>query len=91
MSTDVDRIYLDFAGPAPRGLEQVTDGEMRRFAAAGQFPEGTMGPKVEAALQFLAAGGAEALVTSPDRLVAALAGRAGTRIVPEASPSEKPS
>jgi len=82
MSTDVDRMYLNFAHPDARGLGQVTADELRRFAADGHFPAGTMGPKVEAALQFIAAGGAEVIVTSPERLVAAIEGHdEGTRVV----------
>lgn len=82
MSTDVDRMYLNFARPDARGLGQVTADELRRFAADGHFPAGTMGPKVEAALQFIAAGGSEVIVTSPDRLVAAIDGHdEGTRVV----------
>jgi carbamate kinase len=82
MVTDVDRIYVNFARPDARGLGVVTPDDLRRLAAAGHFPAGTMGPKVEAALRFVAAGGAEAIVTSADRLVAALEGRdEGTRIV----------
>jgi len=81
MSTDVDAISLDFATPHARALTGVTVEALRGYAAAGQFPPGTMGPKVEAALRFVDAGGREAIVTSPDRLVAALDGRAGTHIV----------
>jgi carbamate kinase len=82
MSTDVDHIYLNFARPDARGLGQVTADELRRFAADGHFPAGTMGPKVEAALQFIAAGGSEVIVTAPDRLVAAIEGHdEGTRVV----------
>ena len=83
MSTDVDRIYVNFARPDERGLGRVTAHELRRLAANGQCPAGTMGPKVEAALRFLAAGGREAIVTSPDRLVDAFEGRQGTHIVSE--------
>ena len=82
MSTDVDRIYVDFGRSAARGLAEVTAADLRRLAAEGQFPAGTMGPKVEAALRFLAAGGSEVVVTSPDRLVAALTGREeGTHVI----------
>jgi carbamate kinase len=82
MVTDVDRIYVNFARPEARGLGTVTPDELRRFAAGGHFPPGTMGPKVEAALRFIAAGGSEVIVTSPDRLLAAIEGHdEGTRIV----------
>jgi carbamate kinase len=80
ISTDVDAISLDFASPHARRLTDVTADELRGYAAAGHFPSGTMGPKVEAALRFVAAGGGEAIVTSPERLVAALEGPAGTHV-----------
>jgi carbamate kinase len=82
LSTDVDRIYTDFGQPDACGLGEVTAEELRDLATQGHFPPGTMGPKVEAALRFLAAGGGEAIVTSPDRIAAVLAGAAqGTRVV----------
>jgi len=56
-------------------------GEAERYLAAGEFPAGSMGPKIEAAVEFLAAGGREAIITSPRVLGLALAGRHGTRIV----------
>ncbi|MBI3047642.1 MAG: carbamate kinase [Acidobacteria bacterium] len=83
MLTDVDGIYLNFATPAARRLGDVTAGELRRHAAEGHFPPGTMGPKVEAALRFVTATGGEAIVTSPDRLLAALGGEAGTHVFHE--------
>ena len=82
LSTDVDRIYTDFGRPDACGLGEVTVDELRHLASRGHFPPGTMGPKVEAALRFMAAGGREAMVTSPDRIAAALAGAdQGTRVV----------
>ena len=80
LATDVDRIYLDYAGPAARGLDEVATDALRQHAAAGHFPAGSMGPKVEAALRFVEAGGREAVVTSYERLSPALQGRAGTHI-----------
>lgn len=81
LATDVDRLYLDFGTPTARGLNEITTDDLRRHAAAGQFPPGSMGPKVEAALRFVDRGARDAIVTSFDQLHAALAGRAGTRIV----------
>jgi carbamate kinase len=82
MVTDVDRIYVNFGRPGARGLGTVSADELRRLAADGQFPAGTMGPKVEAALRFIASGGSEVIVTSPDRVVAALNGYdEGTHVV----------
>jgi carbamate kinase len=81
MCTDVDRIYVNYARSDAHGLGEVTALELRGFAREGHFPAGTMGPKVEAVLRFLAAGGQEAIVTSPDRLVAALGHEEGTHVV----------
>ena len=83
MPTDVDRIYLNFARPDACGLGEIGAHELRRFAAEGQFPPGTMGPKVEAALRFVAAGGREAIVTSAESLADAIDGHSGTHIVNE--------
>jgi carbamate kinase len=81
LATDVDRIYLDFGTPRARGLDEITTEDLRRYAAAGQFPAGSMGPKVESALRFVESFAREAIVCSLDQLRTALAGRAGTRIV----------
>jgi carbamate kinase len=80
--TEVDRVYLDFGKPSQRGLAHATVSEMRRYAAEGHFPPGSMGPKIEGALEFLEAGGREVLITQPELLDAALAGDAGTWIRP---------
>jgi carbamate kinase len=82
-ATDADRVYLDYRKPTQSPLTRVRAAEMRRHLASGQFPPGNMGPKVEAALEFLKRGGREAIITSHDNLVAALRGDAGTRIIPD--------
>jgi carbamate kinase len=78
--TGVDEVMVDFGTPTQRPLLDVTAAEARAHLAAGQFPAGSMGPKVEAALSYLEGGGAEVLITSPERLPEALAGARGTRI-----------
>lgn len=80
LATDVDRIYLDYGRATAHGLDDVTADDLRRYAAAGHFPPGTMGPKVEAALRFVDGCHREAIVTSYDRLDLALQGCAGTRV-----------
>ncbi len=62
-------------------MDTLTLDEARAHMADGQFPAGSMGPKVEAAIQFVEAGGRDAIITSLDRAAEALAGTAGTRIV----------
>lgn len=79
--TDVDAVHLDHGGPEERPLGRVTASELRRHAEDGHFPEGTMGPKVEAVLRFLDAGGRKAIVTSPERMTSALEDGEGTHVV----------
>jgi carbamate kinase len=80
ITTGVDAVYRDYLGPARRRLEQVTTAELRALAAERQFPPGSMGPKVEAALYALEHGVDEVTICHPDALVEAFEGRAGTRI-----------
>lgn len=80
--TEVDRVCLNFGRPDERPLDEVTVTSLAEYGAAGHFPAGSMGPKVEAATGFLRRGGGEAIITSPERLQDALAGRAGTRVAP---------
>lgn len=79
--TAVDEIMVDFGKETQRALTTVTPDELRRYAADGQFPPGSMGPKVEAVLAFLEGNpGAEVLVTSPEAFGDALAGKCGSWI-----------
>jgi len=79
----VPQVAVDFGKPGQRFLDRVTADEMRGHLAGGQFPPGSMGPKIQAALDFLELGGGEVLITSTDRLASALRGETGTRIVAE--------
>ncbi len=76
--TGVDRVWQGFGGPQPRALDRISAGALRRLLQAGEFPAGSMGPKIEAALDFLDQGGEEVLITSPESLDAALRGEDGT-------------
>ncbi|HTQ77967.1 MAG TPA: carbamate kinase, partial [Burkholderiales bacterium] len=60
-------------------LDRMTLAEARQLYDAGQFDKGSMGPKIRAVIEFLEGGGEEAVVTDAPHLVAALAGKAGTR------------
>jgi carbamate kinase len=82
IATDEDCVFVDYGRASARPLGTVDADELRRLAADGQFPPGSMGPKVEAALRFVDAGGDEAIITSHQGLVAALDGRGGTHVVP---------
>jgi len=78
--TAVEFAYLDFLGENKRALTEVKAAEMQRYLDAGEFPAGSMKPKVEAALKFLEAGGKKAIITSLSNCLAALRGRTGTHI-----------
>ncbi len=79
--TGVERVALDWGTPRERLLDEMTIDEARAHLADGQFPAGSMGPKVEAAIRFVEGGGGRAIITSLERAADGLAGRAGTRIV----------
>jgi len=81
--TDVEQVKLNYRTPQERGLSHMTLAEAERYHAAGQFAPGSMEPKVRAALRFLKAGGERAIITSLDRALEALEGRAGTTITKE--------
>jgi carbamate kinase len=81
--TDVDGIYLDFATPNARRLEGVRADELRVHMEAGHFAPGSMEPKAEAVLRFIEAGGARAVVSLPEHMADALAGRTGTYVYGE--------
>ena len=84
---------LDYGQPTQSELGTITAAEAARHLAEGQFPPGSMGPKIEAALRFLADGGELALITSPDLLAATLTGagaRSGTRIERSAPADRSP-
>jgi len=77
--TDVAAVYVGYKSPGQRALAQVDIVEMERYQAAGEFKAGSMGPKVEAALQFAHAGG-RAVIASLLDVAAALRGQPGTPI-----------
>jgi carbamate kinase len=85
ISTDAEFVYLNYRKADQRPLERVDAAELRRHYEAGQFPPGSMGPKVAAALRFVESGGQRALITTYERLGEAMHGRSGTHVVPALS------
>jgi carbamate kinase len=81
MLTAVEHAAVSYGTAREIAIERLTLTEGRTLLAAGEFPPRSMGPKVEAGLRFVEAGGGEAIITSLARVSAALAGEAGTRIV----------
>ena len=80
MLTDVEKVSLHFGGPNEKKLDKLSVAECKRYLAEGQFPLGSMGPKIESAVRFLESGGTKAIITSLEMAEAALVGRAGTVI-----------
>ena len=79
--TGVPKVALDFGRPTQRWVDRMTASEAARHLAAGQFPPGSMGPKIESALAFIQSGGQEVLITSPEALEREEYATVGTRIV----------
>jgi len=80
--TPVEHVFADFGKPTQRALRELKVEETRRMLAEGQFPQGSMGPKMEAAIRFLINGGSQVLITDPANLIKGIKGEAGTRIAP---------
>jgi carbamate kinase len=80
--TGVAKVAIDFEKPTQRTVDRLTVSEAQRHLAEGQFPAGSMGPKIEAAIQFVTRGGGQVLITDVEHLRDALAGREGTLILP---------
>jgi len=78
--TGVSRVCIDFGRPTQRALDVITIDRAQRLLDEGQFPPGSMGPKIRASIDFLQSGGREVIITSPETFVPALDGRSGTRI-----------
>lgn len=79
--TNVDYVYINYNTPLQEKLEEITVSKASKYLAEGQFPAGSMGPKIEAAISFLESGGKEVIITSMDKAKQAILGKAGTRII----------
>jgi carbamate kinase len=80
MSTDVERVALNYGTPDEVQLASMTVEEALAYHAEGHFPPGSMGPKILAAVDFIRGGGKEAIITNPESMELALDGETGTRI-----------
>jgi carbamate kinase len=81
--TDVDAVYTDYGTPRQKRLERLTAAEAYALDQAGTFGEGSMGPKVRAAIDFVRRTGGRAIITELSRGRDAVRGEAGTTIMPE--------
>ncbi len=80
--TQVDHVYLNFNQPDQKPIETATASKMETWLQEGHFLEGSMQPKVEAALYFLKHGGKKTIIAHLNQLADAIAGRTGTHILP---------
>ncbi len=81
--TDVDHVYIDYGKPSQKPLKLLTTSEARRLLEEGQFPPGSMGPKVQAAIEFVEARGdnAYAAIGRLEEALDVVEGRKGTKII----------
>ena len=80
--TSVDKVCINFGKQDEMRLDSMTAATARKHLEDGQFPPGSMGPKIEAAIEFLENGGKRVIITSHDTLARAMKGDAGTVILP---------
>jgi carbamate kinase len=78
--TNVPQVCLNYGTPREKPILEMTVAEAQTFLSQGQFPPGSMGPKIEASIDYIQGGGKEVLITSANQLKAALINRSGTRI-----------
>jgi carbamate kinase len=80
ISTAVEKVALNYNKPDQKWLDRMTLAEAKKYLAEGHFQKGSMGPKIQAIIWYLEAGGKEALITNPENIERALRGETGTRI-----------
>ena len=84
MLTAVDRVAVDFTTDQPKWLDHLTVHEAKEHLKAGQFPKGSMGPKIEAAIEYLQGvrrkQTRKVIITDHDHLRQSIVGKAGTTI-----------
>jgi carbamate kinase len=78
--TGVEKVYINYNKPDQKALDHLTVEEAKKYLAEGQFPSGSMGPKIEAAIDFVTSTGRECLITDMAVLDKALKGLTGTKI-----------
>ncbi len=82
ISTGVEKVCLNFGKPNQVDLDRMTVAEAKQYCAEGHFKPGSMLPKIQAVVDFLEGGGKEAIITDPEHMGLALAGKSGTHVVP---------
>jgi carbamate kinase len=83
IATDVEGVFLNYGGPNQKYMSEMTITEASGYLKEGYFPEGSMGPKIEAAIEFLKGGGKRSIITSIATIEDAIGGKGGTEITRE--------
>jgi len=81
IATDVEKVAINYGKPDQEDLEKLSVSDAKKYLKEGQFPAGSMGPKIQAVINFLEAGGEKAIITSIEKINDALEGKAGTQII----------
>ena len=81
--TAVSKVAIHFGTPEQKELDQLTVTEAKKYRDEGHFPDGSMGPKIEAAIRFIEGGGKRAIIGHLDEALPALQGKTGTHIIPD--------
>ena len=84
--TDVDQVWLNYGRKNQKPIPRMSFKEAERWLRRGQFPAGSMGPKVQAAIEFTRSTGHDVIITSLRRCVSAISGRGGTRVTSRVEP-----
>ena len=80
--TGVEKVALNFGKPNQRLIDKMKISEAKKYLQEGHFPAGSMGPKIEASINFLEKGGEKVIITSIEKSIQAVKGKAGTTIFP---------
>ena len=81
ITTGVEKVAVQFKKPGQKFFDRMTIAEAKKYYEAGEFPPGSMGPKILAAIEFIEETGGEVIITLPETMMIALEGKTGTRIV----------
>lgn len=82
ISTAVESVYLNYNAPSQKPISRMTLADAKQYGEEGHWAAGSMLPKIQAIVQFLEAGGKQAIITNPENITRALRGETGTLVVP---------
>ena len=79
--TAVEKVAINYKKPDQVDLDVLSITDAKKYLTEGQFPSGSMGPKIESAVQFIESGGEVCVITSTEKMPEAIDGKTGTRVV----------